>query len=71
MVNGEMVFDEVISGVNSIDFVFNHPQDDIVNVELLLPDSVQPSEVSDSTDTRDLGLYISSIIFTGEENSSS
>ena len=61
LVNGAIVFEDTIEGNQDIAFSFPNPENGIVQIEMLLPDSVQPSAVMDSTDNRDLGLGLLSL----------
>lgn len=56
LINGTEVYQDVIEHATDIEFIFENPKTDIVEMTMLLPDSVVPAEVMDSADWRDLGL---------------
>lgn len=63
IINGEEVFSDVVAEAMEISFKFTAPKDGIINMQLLLPNSISPLEAGVSGDTRDLALMIRSITF--------
>lgn len=55
-VNGMFVCEDTIVGNQNLQFAFKKPRSTMVELTLLLPDSIAPSEISESEDHRDLGL---------------
>ena len=56
LVNGVEVYQDTIEGDADIEFVFENPETDIIELTFLLPDAVAPSEIMESNDQRELGL---------------
>lgn len=61
IVDDEEVYSGTISGDQDISFIFKKPEDNIVDLIMLLPDSISPAEAMESTDNRDLGLGLASM----------
>lgn len=55
-VNGVEVYQDTIEGDTDIEFVFENPGTDIIEMVFRLPDAVAPSEIMESNDQRELGL---------------
>lgn len=64
LVNGMEVYQNTIEGDEDIEFTFDNPGTDIIELTFLLPDAVSPSEVRDFDDSRELGLGISTVKVT-------
>ena len=63
-VNDVEVYNNIHSGDQDIEFAFEKPVDGIADIKIMLPDSIQPSRVvNGTTDNRDLGLALASIVF--------
>jgi hypothetical protein len=56
IVNETEVYQGTVTGAQGISFTFENPETHIVELTILLPDAVAPSEVMDSNDPRVLGL---------------
>lgn len=56
LVNGDYVCEEIITNRQSLIFGFENPGTDTVELTLLLPDSIAPSQVMESEDYRELAL---------------
>ena len=56
LINGTEVYQKTVEGNTDIAFTFENPGTDIIELTLLLPDAVSPSEMIDSDDSRELGL---------------
>lgn len=56
LINGKEVYQNAIENAEDIEFIFENPGTDVVELTMLLPDSIAPSEVIKSGDTRTLGL---------------
>lgn len=64
-VNNVEVYNNVHSGDQDIEFTFENTADGIADIRILLPDSIEPCCVdSGTTDNRDLGLALASIVFS-------
>ncbi len=63
-INGENVYTQKISGDQDIDFVFEKPENNMIDMTINLPDSIAPSEVMESKDDRRLGLGLLTMKFT-------
>lgn len=61
-VNDELVFSGVVSdGNDDIRFIFKNPKNGLIKMRIDIPDSSRPSDVLDSSDTRKLGIGLSSM----------
>lgn len=56
LINGIEVYQNTVEGDMDIEFTFENPGTDIIELTLLLPDAVSPSEMADVNDLRELGL---------------
>ncbi len=56
LINGMNVYQNKIEGNMDIEFTFKNPGTDVIEMRLLLPDAVSPSELMDFNDPRELGL---------------
>lgn len=56
LINGTEVYQGTVDGVMDIEFSFENPGTKILELTLLLPDAVSPSETINTDDTRELGL---------------
>lgn len=56
LINGVNVYHNTIEGDMDIEFTFENPGTDLIELTLLLPDAVSPSETMDINDSRELGL---------------
>ncbi len=56
LINGKYVCEEIIRNGTNMEFAFENPGTDVAELTLLLPDSVAPSDISDSVDDRKLAL---------------
>lgn len=63
-INENQVFCNTIEGEQEINFVFENPKNRIVNMTILLPDSLSPAKLGLSEDTRNLGISIREMLFT-------
>lgn len=66
LINENQVFCNTIEGDQDIDFAFENPQNKIVNMTMLLPDSLSPAKIGLSEDTRNLGISIREMVFTDD-----
>jgi len=64
-INGENVYDSVISNTENLEFTFKMPSNGLVDLEIHLPDAISPYTLEQSDDIRDLALAISSATFVG------
>lgn len=64
LVNGTSVYNAVIEGETEIEFKFESNEVYFYKIEILLPDSIRPTEVSESKDSRDLGIALRSVSFS-------
>ncbi len=62
LINGSEVFRDIIEFDEDIDFVFENPKTETVELIMRIPDSVIPAEVMDSSDWRDLGLGLLTMV---------
>lgn len=60
-VNGMYVYEATIKNDQNIEFVFENPGTDVVELTILLPDSIAPLEVMESEDYRDLALGLTTM----------
>lgn len=67
LINEQKVYEEVIEGKHKISFSFLNPKTHIVQMRMLLPDAVGPSEIMNSEDGRILGLSLISMKFEKKE----
>lgn len=65
-INGNEVFNEDVNGESVISFDFERPEDGVVEMLIKLPDATQPAQVSDSEDTRDLGIRFVSMVINSK-----
>ena len=56
LINGTEVCQKTVEGGMDIEFTFENPRTDIIELTLLLPDAVSSSETVDLDDSRELGL---------------
>lgn len=61
LINGKEVYQNTVEGKTNIEFIFENPRTDIIELTMLLPDSVVPAEIMESKDLRDLGLMLSTM----------
>lgn len=59
--NGEKIFEGVVTEAGSISAPIELSETDELNIIIELPDSVQPKDVSDSQDSRDVALALTTI----------
>ena len=64
LINGTEVYQNTIEGDTDIEFTFENPGTDIIELTLLLPDAVSPSVTADFDDARELGLGLLSMKVT-------
>lgn len=64
LINGTEVYQNTIEGEMDIEFTFENPGTDIIELTFLLPDAVSPSETMDIDDPRELGLGLLSMKVT-------
>lgn len=64
IINENQVFFNTIEGDQDINFVFENPKNRIVNMTMLLPDSLSPAKLGLSEDSRNLGISIREMVFT-------
>ncbi len=67
LVNGRYVCEETVADSQQLEFAFENPGTDAVELTLLLPDSMAPSEVTESEDPRDLALGLLTMEVTEAE----
>ncbi len=58
LINGEPVYEDAVENGEDIEFAFQNPGTDTVELCLLLPDSIAPSRLGASEDDRDLALAL-------------
>lgn len=61
LVNGTYVYEDTVAEGQNLEFAFENPGTDTVELTFLLPDSISPSQVAASEDDRDLALGIKAI----------
>ncbi len=61
LVNGTPVYQNTIEGETDIEFTFENPGTDIIELTFLIPNAVSPSEIMDIDDLRELGLGLSTL----------
>ncbi len=61
LINGEEVYQVMVEGRNDIEFVFKNPGTNYLELTMLLPDAVAPSEIADSEINDILGIALKSI----------
>ena len=66
LINESEVFCNKIEGDQDIDFVFENPKNKIVNMTILLPDSLSPAKLRIPEDGRTLGISIKEMVFTDD-----
>lgn len=59
--NGEKIYEGVVTEAGSISAPIELSETDELNITIELPDSVQPKDVSDSQDERDIALALTTI----------
>lgn len=64
LINGTEVYQNTIEGDTDIEFTFENPGTDVIELTLLLPDAVSPSVTADFDDARELGLGLLSMKVT-------
>ncbi len=59
--NGEKIYEGIVTEAGSISAPIELSETDELNITIELPDSVQPKDVSDSQDERDIALALTTI----------